>query len=175
MKLPCPKCLAAQRAEVKAAGQDTQEIDVQMSVVCNASPNAPMEADPCCCGAAWIPDELIAEAKLLRFRGRSEAMQNFVNTQQGNTMSQELFFVIAAYFPEDCGIGRPEGITGYMGTDFCRCPLGDPDIFVAETRVEANEKLAEFEKLARKLDTDVLPDLECHKVIRVHRDNLEMP
>ena len=83
MKLPCPRCLADLRDKAKAAGQSTQEIDVQLSVVCNASPNCPMEGDPCCCGAAWIPDELIAEAKLLRFKGWYEAMQNFVNTQLG--------------------------------------------------------------------------------------------
>lgn len=82
MRLPCPKCLAARRDEAKATGQNTQEIDVQMSVVCNASFNAPVEGDPCCCGADWIPDKLIADARLIRFKGRLEAMQHFVNTNK---------------------------------------------------------------------------------------------
>lgn len=90
-------------------------------------------------------------------------------------MSQkELFFVIAAYYPEGTP-NRSEGIIGYLMGDFCRClDLDDPCIFVAETRDEADKKLAEFKILGNKLDTDVCPELESHKVIRVHRDNLNL-
>lgn len=94
--------------------------------------------------------------------------------QQGKAMSQELFFVIAAYYPEGTP-NRPEGIIGYLMPDFCRClDLDDPCIYVAETFDEAQLKLAEFKMLGRKLDTNVCPELEHHKVIRVHRNHLEM-
>ena len=56
MKLKCPKCLMAEREAVKLAGRETHPIDQKLSVVCNASPVAPHDGDPCCCGADWIPE-----------------------------------------------------------------------------------------------------------------------
>lgn len=57
MKLKCPKCLMAERAAAKAAGEDTRLLDQKLSRVCNAAPEAPQDSDPCYCEADWIPEE----------------------------------------------------------------------------------------------------------------------
>lgn len=57
LKLKCPKCLFEVRERAKAARREVQHIDRKLSLVCNASPQAPHDGDPCCCGADWIPQD----------------------------------------------------------------------------------------------------------------------
>jgi len=61
MKMKCPKCLMAIRDTAVAHNRDTKHIDRQLSRVCNASPTAPTDGDPCCCGADWLPNGLTGE------------------------------------------------------------------------------------------------------------------
>jgi len=57
MKLKCSKCLMEERdAAQKSADCNLQPINQKLSIVCNASPAAPRDGDPCCCGADWIPE-----------------------------------------------------------------------------------------------------------------------
>ena len=56
-KYPCPKCLMAERENLKKQERETIVVDCVLSKVCNASPVAPHKSDPCCCGADWIPEK----------------------------------------------------------------------------------------------------------------------
>ena len=82
-------------------------------------------------------------------------------------MSQELFYVIAAYHPE--GGTKEEGIIGYLAEDFSVVALDSEDIFVAVDEVGAQTKLDEYMMCNGFLGEE---DSTQHKVMRVHIDHL---
>jgi hypothetical protein len=47
----------AQKNAAFDAGEDVMPLYRKLSIVCNAAPIAPTDADPCQCGAEWIPEE----------------------------------------------------------------------------------------------------------------------
>jgi len=189
MKLPCPKCLAAKRDAAKAAGQDTQLLDIQMSIVCNKSPLAPHGSDPCCCGADWIPDDQTSDTYYHRFKRRSAAMQKeveFLNTRLGepyvpcrhpNYDPDNMRCPDCRMMARDIKLERKQPLSqqqelffvvAFHGGGYIQAYVGengpkdisDPGIRVFATESEANQVVEEM------FGFDVL------KVIRVHRDNL---